>query len=248
MNIANRPEVSGLLACLYSGVAVLIAAIAGIIVYLRFPTLQTGEILGLVVLATVEAIMISILTSIYRTKYILDDRELVLRASWFIGGSKNIPLKAIKSVERTLIPFGVRLFGASFYGGYYYLPSVGRTFMIITNFRDGVLIRAEHQNYVITPKNPENFIETIQKMQTQAQLAAEEGYCVQDESLERCPCHFFACGTMQMNLTSFLPLFLNWCFSLGGTKTTSPGLNFSSRSWLTTTPSPSRMKTSCSQL
>jgi len=81
MNIANRPEVSGLLACLYSGVAVLIAAIAGIIVYLRFPTLQTGEILGLVVLATVEAIMISILTSIYRTKYILDDRELVLRAS-----------------------------------------------------------------------------------------------------------------------------------------------------------------------
>jgi len=77
-------------------------------------------------------------------------------------------MKAIKSVERTRIPFGVRLFGASFYGGYYHLPSVGRTFMIITNSRDGVLIRAEHQNYVITPKNPENFIETIQKMLTQA--------------------------------------------------------------------------------
>jgi hypothetical protein len=35
--------------------------------------------------------------------------------------------------------------------------------MIITSFRDGVLIRAEHQNYVITSKNPENFIDTIQK-------------------------------------------------------------------------------------
>jgi len=35
--------------------------------------------------------------------------------------------------------------------------------MVITNFRDGLLIRAEHQNYVITPKNPENFIDTIQK-------------------------------------------------------------------------------------
>jgi hypothetical protein len=166
MGIVNRPEVSGLLVGLYSGVAVFIAAIAVIIVGLRFPTLQAGEIIGLVVLAAVEAVMLSILASIYRTRYILDDRELVLRASWFIGGNKRIPLKEIKSVERTLIPFGVRLFGASFYGGYYYLPSVRRTFMVITNFRDGVLIRAEHQNYVITPKNPESFIDTIQKRMT----------------------------------------------------------------------------------
>jgi hypothetical protein len=35
--------------------------------------------------------------------------------------------------------------------------------MVITNFRDGVLIRAERTNYLITPKNPENFIETFQK-------------------------------------------------------------------------------------
>ena len=35
--------------------------------------------------------------------------------------------------------------------------------MVITNFKDGVPIRAEHTNYLITPKNSANFIETIQK-------------------------------------------------------------------------------------
>lgn len=73
-------------------------------------------------------------------------------------------MKEINSVEKTLIPFGFRLFGASFYGGYYYFPNVGKAFMVITNFKDGVLIKAEHQNYVITPKHPENFIENIEKM------------------------------------------------------------------------------------
>jgi hypothetical protein len=163
MSIVNTPEVSRPIAWLYSGIAVFIAAIAAIIVYLNLPVMHIGEIIGLVVLFAVEAVMLSILISIYRTRYILKDHELVLRASPFIGGSKRIPLKTIESVEKTLIPFGIRLVGASFYGGYYYFPNVGRTFVVTTNLRDGVLIRAEHTNYLITPKNPENFIETIQK-------------------------------------------------------------------------------------
>jgi len=40
---------------------------------------------------------------------------------------------------------------------------VGRTFVVITNFRDGVLIKAEHTNCLITPRNPENFINTIRE-------------------------------------------------------------------------------------
>jgi hypothetical protein len=48
-------------------------------------------------------------------------------------------------------------------GGYYYFPNVGRAFVAITNFKDGVLIRTQHGNYLITPKNPENFIESIIK-------------------------------------------------------------------------------------
>ena len=69
-------------------------------------------------------------------------------------------------MNRTLIPFGFRIFGASFYGGYYYFPSVGRAFMVITNFRDGILIKAEHENYVITPRDPKSFIEAIEKMKS----------------------------------------------------------------------------------
>jgi len=38
--------------------------------------------------------------------------------------------------------------------------------MVITNFRDGVLIKAQHGNYVITPRKPENFIENIKKMKS----------------------------------------------------------------------------------
>jgi len=163
MSIVSKPEVSRPITWLYSGTAVFVAAMAVIIVYLNLLTMQTALIIALAVLFAVEAVMLSILTSIYRTRYILNDHELVLRASLFIGGNKTIPLKTIKSLERTLIPFGIRLAGASFYGGYYYFPNVGRTFMVITNFRDGVLIRAERTNYLITPKDPENFIETIQK-------------------------------------------------------------------------------------
>jgi len=111
--------------------------------------------------------MLLILASIYSTKYILTDNELVLKASKLIGGSKRVPLITIDSVERTLIPFGFRLFGASFYGGYYYFPGIGKAFMFITNFRDGVLIKAKYGNYVITPRNPENFMENIKNMKSQ---------------------------------------------------------------------------------
>jgi len=63
--------------------------------------------------------------------------------------------------KKTLIPFGLRLFGASFHGGYYHVPGLGRAFMVITNFEDGVLIKTKHGNYIITPQNPEDFAKTI---------------------------------------------------------------------------------------
>jgi len=84
-----------------------------------------------------------------------------LEAPKLTGGSKRITFETIASVERTLIPFCFRLFGASFYGGHYYIPRLGRAFMVVTNFRDGVLIRAKSGHYIITPSNPDDFIESI---------------------------------------------------------------------------------------
>jgi hypothetical protein len=120
-------------------------------------------LIGIAIIFAVEVVILSLLSSISSTRYVLTDDELVVKASMLVGGTQRVPLKTIKSVQRTLIPFGLRLFGASFYGGYYYFPSVGRVFMIMTNFKDGVLIKAERENYVITPKDPDNFIEEIKK-------------------------------------------------------------------------------------
>jgi len=172
MSTVNKPEVAKPLAWLYGALAIFVPILGLLTAY--FSNLQTPSTRGtttivvlVVVLGAVESIMLWILASIYRTRYILTEHELVLKATRLIGGSKKIPLKTIKSVERTLIPFGFKLFGASFHGGYYYLPSVGNAFMVITNFKDGVLIKTEHENYVITPKNPETFIDSLEKMKSE---------------------------------------------------------------------------------
>lgn len=164
MSVINKPEVSGPLAWVYNVTAVLIAALVVFITYLYLETQKIGFIIVLLVIVALEMIIISIAVSIHRTEYILKQRELTMRASVFIGGTKRVSLETLESAERTLIPFGIRLFGATGYGGYYYFPNVGRTFMVITNFRDGVLIKTEQGNYLITPKSPDEFIESIKKM------------------------------------------------------------------------------------
>jgi hypothetical protein len=164
MSVVNKPEVSEPLAWFYTAMAVLLAALGVLIIYLYLQAPQVGAIVGLVALVVVEIIIISLTFSMHRTEYTLTQHELIMRASVFIGGTKNIPLETIESVERTLIPFGIRLFGASGYGGYYYFPNVGRTFVVMTDFRDGVLIKAKQGNYLITPKNPDEFIESIKRM------------------------------------------------------------------------------------
>jgi hypothetical protein len=164
MSVVNKPEVSRPLVWLYTGTAVLIAALGVLIIYLYVQTQRVEIIVGLVVVVVVEIIIISIAASIHRTEYTLTQHELIMRASVFIGGTKKISLETIESIERTLIPFGIRLFGATGYGGYFYFPNVGRTFMVITNFRDGVLMKTKQGNYLITPNNPDEFIESIKKM------------------------------------------------------------------------------------
>ena len=171
MSIVNKPEISKWLAGFYGGTAVFVAVVVGAAFYFSYQAsavTAAGAVVLIFVLGFVEGVMIWLAVSIHRTTYILTDNELVLKAPRLIGGNKRIPLETIESIQRTLIPFGVRLFGASFYGGYYYFPNVGKAFMVITNFKDGVLIKAQHGNYVITPRKPEDFIESIKKMKTKA--------------------------------------------------------------------------------
>jgi len=163
LNIINEPDVSKVIVWMYGGIGVFIAALMVFFAFSGFftPMGVTG-IVSSIVLAFVEAVMLLLLRSLYRTRYILTDEELFIKTTKLIGGGKRISLKTIKSLEQTLIPFGVRIFGASFHGGYYQIPNLGRAFLSITNFHDGLLIKTQDGNYIITPKDSMNFKEAIE--------------------------------------------------------------------------------------
>jgi membrane protein YdbS with pleckstrin-like domain len=163
MNSVNKPEVSKSTALMYGVIIVFLAAMGLSFAFAAFLTpMGTAGFAASLLVIGIEAVMVLLLRSIYRTRYILTDKELVISTSKLIGGNKTIPLKTIDSVEATPIPCGIRLFGASFHGGYYHVPSIGRTFQAITNYHDGLLIRAQNKNYVITPKNRLEFKEAIE--------------------------------------------------------------------------------------
>jgi uncharacterized membrane protein (DUF485 family) len=164
MSIVNKPKVSKAIAATYEVLLALIMALMVLFAYLTVftPMELIAGVVVLIVLAFVGLVMTLILASVYRTCYALTDDELVIRTTRLIGGSKAVPLKTINSVEKTVIPFGIRLFGDSFHGGYYYIPSIGKTFMAITNFQDGLLIKTERGNYVITPSKPLDFKKIIE--------------------------------------------------------------------------------------
>ena len=163
MNSVNKPEVSKSTALMYGIIIVFLAAMGVSFAFAAFLTpMGTAGFAASLLVVGIEAVIVLLLRSIYRTRYILTDKELVISTSKLIGGKKTIPLKTIDSVEATPIPCGIRLFGASFHGGYYHVPSIGRTFQAITNYHDGLLIRAQNKNYVITPKNRLEFKEAIE--------------------------------------------------------------------------------------
>ena len=133
-------------------------------VYNGFSTpVGTGGFVAAIGVAIAEAIMLLILRSLYTTRYILSDNELKIKNTKLIGGVKIVPLNTIESVEKTLVPFGIKLFGASFHGGYYDIPNLGRVFLAITNYSDGLLIKSRQGNYIITPKDPSEFKKALEK-------------------------------------------------------------------------------------
>lgn len=163
MSIVNRPEVSKIIMWVYAILVIFIAALAVFFAYAAFFTpMGMIGIAASIVSAFVEVIMLSILQSLYTTKYILTEDEIVIKTTKLIGGDKRIPIKTVESVENTLIPFGIKLFGASFHGGYYEIPNLGRAFLAITNFNDGLLIKTKKRNYIITPKDPVLFKKALE--------------------------------------------------------------------------------------
>lgn len=109
-----------------------------------------------------SAVILIMLYTVYKAanmKFVLTNEKIEISG---LLRKKKIKLSSIEKVEKTPIPFGFRLFGASFLGGKYYLPGIGKANVAMTNFQDGVLIETRQgKNYVITPVEPFKFIDSI---------------------------------------------------------------------------------------
>lgn len=110
-------------------------------------------------------LFIFILYKAYTMKFTVTQKEIAVSG---IFKEHRIRLSDISSVRKVPIPFGFRLAGASFLGGYYYLPGIGKAWVCMSNFSDGVLISAkrgkrEKIHYVITPEDPQEFIRVVKR-------------------------------------------------------------------------------------
>ena len=83
MGVVNKPEVSRTIAGFYAGMAVFLAVLFGVIFYFIFTEAPEGGFVGLIVLAVVapivEGLMVWVLASLYRTRYVVTETELVLK-------------------------------------------------------------------------------------------------------------------------------------------------------------------------
>ena len=163
MKTVNKPRVSQSILRFYQGLTAFIAIIILVFAYTAFFTPAGMTMLGasFILLVLIMPLFIMMIRSINNTRYILLDEELLIDTSSIIGGSKRISYEEIESIERTLIPMGWKLWGASFHGGHYLIPGLGRAFLAITNMSDGVLIKTQSMNYIISPSEPDDFIESL---------------------------------------------------------------------------------------
>lgn len=158
----NKPRISKWIGRMYTIITIFILAI--------FVSISLGTNISLSPLHSqifFYGIMVFVLLllgitsySFYRTKYVINEDILY---SWSPYAVIKIKLKDIKKVERTIVPFHIRV-GASLYAGRFYIPSLGWTKSIITNLSDGILITTKDNNhYLITPSNPDRFAKLLKK-------------------------------------------------------------------------------------
>jgi len=119
------------------------------------------QVLFLVVFLPVIVVFIFIMLKAYRMRFTIGENRIIVNG---IFKKNRIEIAAIKSIDKIPMPAGVRLFGASFLGGWYYLPGIGKAWVTMGNFQDGVLISTEkNKHYVITPQDPLKFIKVVKR-------------------------------------------------------------------------------------
>ncbi|UCE39317.1 MAG: hypothetical protein JSW00_08890 [Thermoplasmata archaeon] len=138
----------------------ILLGVLGVIITIFTPLNTIEKILLIGLFACIDLVLYYMLARAKRTLYTLNQHEIKIYGAM---GTKTISYDQIESIKESAIPCGLRLYGSSFLGGWYYLPGIGRTWVSMTNFKDGVLITAQdNRKYLITPKEPRRFIEIIE--------------------------------------------------------------------------------------
>ena len=154
-----KAEMSRSISWFYFTTMILLCLLGGIIIIFA-PLNAIEKILLIGLVACIDLVLYYQLARAYRTLYTLNPNEIRIYGAM---GTKTISYEQIESVKESAIPQGLRLFGSSFLGGWYYLPGIGRTWVSMTNFKDGVLISTDDdKKYILTPKEPRRFIEIIE--------------------------------------------------------------------------------------
>jgi len=159
-NVINKPRISKWIGETYKimtiSILIVFVAVALATNIASAPPYAQNLFFGLMAFAL---LLLGITTiSIHRTKYVIRDGVLY---SWSPFAVIKLALKDIKKVERTMVPAHFRV-GASMYSGRFYIPGLGWTKAIITNFTDGLLITTkDKKRYLITPSNPDRFAKLL---------------------------------------------------------------------------------------
>jgi len=162
--IINKPRINKWIGKMYLGIWIFIIIIFLAISYsiYQYGSYNSQQLLPIVsgVMVFVTAILGITAIGLYTTKYKIKDGVLY---SWSPFAVIKIRLKDIKKVEKTRIPFHIRV-GATLYSGIFYVPSLGWVKTIMTNLKDGVLITTKGRKYyMITPSRPERFMRMLKK-------------------------------------------------------------------------------------
>lgn len=161
-NIINKPRISKWIGGGYIIITIFIAILFLFIGYLA--DIRSSPVNFKIFIGSIMTFALLLLgsttLSLYRTKYVIQNNTL---NSWSPFAKINLKIKDIKKVERTFIPFHIRV-GASLYCGMFYIPEFGWTKAIITNLSDGLLITDKrNKHYLITPSNPDEFKKLLKR-------------------------------------------------------------------------------------
>lgn len=158
-DIINRPLKSSWIGGLYTIALIFVATL-----YLAISLIDSGQepliLTASINVTMILALLLMLVTTVgfYTTRYTIRDGILY---SWSPFMTIRIRLSDIKSVEKIMVPFHIRV-GASLYSGFFYVPDLGWVMSIITNLRDAILITTKNgKYYMITPSNPKTFMRML---------------------------------------------------------------------------------------